>query len=88
MGFMNVYSHWLSPLSFVLALQVTTTSSTLHLVASLVVNPTFARTITSKVTICVNSVAIKEGKPHSGSVNLDHQRSLGLAVGRDGGMRR
>ena len=46
---MNVYSHWLSPLSFVLALQVTTTSSTL-LVASLVVNPTFARTITSDIS--------------------------------------
>ena len=29
-GFMNVYSHWLSPLSFVLALQVTTTTI-LHL---------------------------------------------------------
>ena len=26
MGFMNVYSHWLSPLSFVLALQATTTT--------------------------------------------------------------
>ena len=43
---MNVYCHWLSPLSFVLALKVITTSSTL-LVASLVVNPTFAHTITS-----------------------------------------
>ena len=49
MGFMNVYNHWLSPLSFVLALQVTATTvlNLLPFFPSIAVTPTFARTITS-----------------------------------------